>query len=167
MEPIVIVDKDDNIIGHKKWQDETVDDITRISALWIENSRGQILLARRALNKKYDPGKWGPAVAGTLEKNETYYSNIIKETEEEIGLTQISPTPGPKLFVRNNDRNFFAQYYTLKLDRDITDFIIQKDEVMDIKWWDKPELEKRIKTHPEEFTPTLSEIMQHQSNENN
>src|SRR3989338_10781545 len=119
MEKIVIVDKDDNIIGHKKWQDETVDNITRISALWIENSRGQILLARRALNKKYDPGKWGPAVAGTLEKNETYYSNIIKETEEEIGLTQISPTPGPKLFVRNNDRNFFAQYYTLKLDRDI------------------------------------------------
>ena len=33
------------------------------------------------------PEVWGPAVSGTNEEGETYDSNIIKEAQEEIGLT--------------------------------------------------------------------------------
>ena len=48
----------------------------------------RVLIVERqtAFDKKYDPGKWGPSAAGTVEEGETYQSNIIKELQEEIGL---------------------------------------------------------------------------------
>ena len=88
-EKIIIVDEDDNIIGSKERNSIVSGDIYRVSALLIENSKGEILLAQRALTKKHDPGKWGPPVAGTVEEGETYESNIVKEAEEELGLKNI------------------------------------------------------------------------------
>ena len=89
-----IVDENDNIIAQKERANIKPEDIYRVAALWVTNSKGDILLAQRALSKKHDPGKWGPAVAGTVEERETYRANIIKETSEEIGLHDISPTEG-------------------------------------------------------------------------
>lgn len=83
---IIIVDENDTIIGHKNRDSMEDGDMYRVSALWIQNSKGDILLAQRSFDKRNDPGKWGPAVAGTVEEGETYESNIIKEAEEEIGL---------------------------------------------------------------------------------
>ncbi len=83
---IPIVNEQDEIIGYKDRKDRNLVDITRVSALWITNEDGEILLAQRGLNKTHSPGLWGPAVAGTVEEGETYESNIIKEAEEEIGL---------------------------------------------------------------------------------
>ena len=83
---IQIVDENDVLkcIEDSKNLDEG--DIWRISALWVKNSKGEILLARRSYSKRLSPGKWGPAAAGTLEPDETYDSNILKEAKEEIGL---------------------------------------------------------------------------------
>jgi len=89
---IIIVDENDNPIGLKERGTLDYDkDIYRVSALWITNSKGQILIARRALTKKQNPGKWGPGVAGTIDEGETYDSNIIKEAKEELGLQNIKP----------------------------------------------------------------------------
>jgi NADH pyrophosphatase NudC (nudix superfamily) len=41
-------------------------------------------LTQRAATKKNDPDKRTSAVAGTVEKGETFETNIIKETQEEI-----------------------------------------------------------------------------------
>lgn len=99
-ELVTIVDEQDNILGVKARDDLGSKDIVRISVLWIENSKGQVLLQQRSLAKKTGPGKWGPAVAGTVESHETYASNIIKEAEEEIGLTGITPIEVGKHFYR-------------------------------------------------------------------
>ena len=40
----------------------------RVSALWVTDSKGRILLAQRVLTKRHNPGKWGRAVAGTVEE---------------------------------------------------------------------------------------------------
>src|SRR3989344_4999835 len=95
-EQSVIVNDNDEVIGSKNR--EKIDpqkDIYRVSALWLTNSMGEILLAQRHRNKPKDPGKWGPAVAGTVQKGESYYDNIVKETKEELGLADISFTQGP------------------------------------------------------------------------
>jgi isopentenyl-diphosphate delta-isomerase len=71
-EKIIIVDDEDNIIGIKEREEVDKKNLRyRCSALWVKNSKGEILLAKRALTKKHSPGKWGPAVAGTLAENET------------------------------------------------------------------------------------------------
>ena len=75
---IIIDNENDEIIGYKNINALNQSDIYRTSALWIKNSKGDIFLAQRAFSKKHSPGKWGPAVAGTIEKGETYYTNIIQ-----------------------------------------------------------------------------------------
>jgi len=93
-----IVDDQDNLIGAKPRNEiDFKNDYYRISGLWLTNSKGQILIAQRLLTKDKDPGKWGPAAAGTLEVGETYESNAYKEADEEIGLTGVKFTQGPKM----------------------------------------------------------------------
>lgn len=62
MTQIVIVDDNDIVIGLKDRSEIKSLDIYRVSALWVVNNEGDVLLAQRAFNKKNNPGKWGPAV---------------------------------------------------------------------------------------------------------
>ncbi|RJQ15696.1 NUDIX domain-containing protein [Candidatus Woesearchaeota archaeon] len=151
---MIIVDEHDNVIGHKYREDEKPDDIYRVSALWITNSKGDILLAKRHRNKKHDPGKWGPAVAGTVDEGETYEQNIIKEAEEELGLKNIKPTLGPKT-APYGQYKYFTQWFTLKIDKPASELIFQEDEVEEIKWFTKKELLESLQKHPEKFLPKM------------
>jgi len=92
---IIVVDEEDNIIDHMSMNEVDKKDLRyRVAALWLKNSKGENLLARRAYNKIHNPGKWGPAAAGTVEKGETYESNIIKEIQEELGIKNLDLKPG-------------------------------------------------------------------------
>ena len=153
---IAIVDRNDEVIGYKNREDELGDDISRVSALWVYNSKGQSLLAQRALNKKFSPGKWGPAVAGTVEEGETYLSNIIKETKEELGVdvAEEGIEVGDKKLIQG-EHLYFRQYYYAKLDLPLEAFTFPEDEVMQIRWVDSDELEKWLSEAPDDFTPSL------------
>jgi len=151
---VVIVDEKDNIVGHKNRELVKHEDIYRVSALWITNSKEEVLLARRALTKSHDPGKWGPAVAGTVDDGEDYWDNILKEAEEEIGLRNIKPQVGPKLRV-SGKHNYFGQWYLLEIDKPIDEFIIDRSEVEQIRWFPKEELLKEIQNSPDDFLETM------------
>ena len=51
-EKSVIVDNEDNPIGAKERSEIQLVDIYRVSALWIVNSKNQILISKRSANKK-------------------------------------------------------------------------------------------------------------------
>ena len=149
---IITVDKNDNMVGLKEWENLKTEDIYRVSALWIENSKGEILLARRALSKAHDPNRWGPAVAGTLEEGETYDSNIVKEAEEEIGLKGIKFKKRTKTKIVLVGRiRYFLQWYMVKIDKPLKEFKIQKSEVAEVRWFSKEEIKKKLQENPNEF----------------
>lgn len=152
---IVIVNDQDEIIGYKERGTLVKEDIYRVSGLWVTNSKGDILLAQRQLGKRHDPGKWGPAVAGTVDEGETYESNIVKEAEEEIGLKGIKPTKGPNRRV-SDEYNYFCQWYTLAVDKPAEEFTIQEDEVEQVKWFTRAELHKELREHPDKYLKGLS-----------
>jgi len=155
---IPIVDENDNVINYKDINDRTPNDIFRASSLWVMNSRQDILLAKRALRMRQDPGKWGVAVAGTLEDDETYEANIIREAEEELGLKNIKPVFGLKLR-KKGERNFFVQRFNIILDKDISEFKIQENEVAEIKWFTREELKKELAEHPDDFLKGIHDRM--------
>jgi isopentenyldiphosphate isomerase len=144
----IIVNENDEIIGYKQRSEIKQDDIYRVSALWVKNSQGDILLAKRSMTKKNSPGKWGPAVAGTVEEGETYESNIIKEAEEEIGLILKDFKKLDKIR-RTGEHNYFGQWFEAVIDKKIDEFKIQEDEVEQIKWFSKNELKNEAKNNPE------------------
>ncbi|MBI4017465.1 MAG: NUDIX domain-containing protein [Candidatus Aenigmarchaeota archaeon] len=151
---VIVVDEKDSPIGTKRWQELSAKDIYRASALWITNSNGDILLARRAFTKKHDPGKWGPAVAGTVEEGETYESNIIKEAEEELGLKNINPATGPNERTFGSTYTHFTQWFTLVVPSS-QEFVVQKEEVAEIRWFSKKELLQAIEEETHEFIPNM------------
>jgi isopentenyldiphosphate isomerase len=156
VEQVIIVDRDDHPIGLKPRPDITYDDIYRVAMLWATNSRGQILLAQRAFVKAQNGGLWGPAVGGTVSEGETYESNIYKEAEEEIGLTGLKFKAGPKLFSAA-DRQKFIQWYTVTLDRELSSFKLQIEEVEQLEWVEPKALAQDLAAHPERYIPTANQ----------
>ena len=147
---IQIVNEQDEVIGYEDRKNDNPKNITRISALWITDKYRNILLAQRAFTKKYSPGVWGPAVAGTVEEEETYESNIIKEAEEEIGLVGFKPVLGPKTRV-SSAHEYFCQWFTIVVNSDYP-FKKKDDEVEKIRWFTRKEIGKLIKEEQEMFS---------------
>jgi isopentenyldiphosphate isomerase len=147
---IQIVNENDEIIDSKERGTLLDNDIYRVSALWIINSKDDILLAKRANSKVKDPGLWGPGVAGTVEENETYESNIIKEAEEELGIEGYHFKLGPKTRTTEGS-NHFTQWFILVIDKPLDYFKIQEEEVDSIKWFTKEELNRKMEESPDKF----------------
>lgn len=157
-ELIQIVDEQDNAIGAKLRNELLPNDIYRVSALWLTNSQGEVLLAQRALSKDHHPGKWGPAAAGTVEANESYEDNIKKEAYEELGLENISYTAGPKYLVRGK-WNHFAQWFYAQVDKAASDFKLQASEVATVRWFTMLELKQDMLAHPEIYLGHFRELV--------
>ncbi len=150
---IVIVNERDEVIGAKEREELLLADIYRVSALWITNSQEEILLAQRALTKKKAPGRWGPAVAGTVEETETYEGNIIKETEEELGL-RVSGADlkiGPKIFIKREKDPYYCQWYYYATDKKIEEFVFPANEVAAIRWVSKTRLLEEFENSPDTY----------------
>lgn len=154
MAKVIIVDKEDQIVGSKERDEVGPGDIERVTALWLTNSKGEVLLAQRSLAKKNSPGKWGPAVAGTVEEGETYESNIIKEAKEEIGLINFDFNLGPKFYVESS-HNYFVQFFLATADHALEYFQIQKEEVEQLRWIPKTNLLSDFQKHPELYVPAM------------
>ncbi len=156
---IPIVDAQDNVIGQKERAAIDFDkDIFRTASLWITNSDGDILLAQRKLDKKVDPGKWAEAVGGTVEGNDGYEETVIREAEEELGLTGLRITKGPKQFITTPCR-YFVQWYIAVVDQDLSKFVMQADEVEQIAWIPQAQLEQELERAPEKYIDAMGEIV--------
>ena len=154
---IPIVNEKDEIIEHKDRDAKKPEDIIRITAIWITNENGDILLAQRALTKKDNPGKWGPSVAGTVEEGETYENNAYKEMREEIGVENVPLKLSEKMFLDSPTGKKFCQMYEAVLSKDAK-FIIEEKEVAQIKWFTRVELKKFYNEKPEEFVKSFGQL---------
>ncbi len=156
---IQIVNEQDELIGVKERSEvDYTTDIYRVSGLWLTNSLGQALLAKRAATKDKDPSKWGPAVAGTIEEGETYKGNIYKEAEEEIGLTGVEFTKTKKIYT-DKPRKAFTQWFSGVVDRDIADFTRQVEEVDELAWVDTEQMKQDIQNNPDKYIPAMPIIV--------
>lgn len=156
---IQIVNDKDELIGAKERKDVNYEtDIYRVSALWLTNSKGETLLARRVMTKDKDPGKWGPSVAGTVDEGETYEQNIYKEAMEEIGLEDVKFTKSVKMRF-TDPRQCFIQWYVVTLDRDVDDFTMQAEEVDGLEWVDTQQLKEEVEINPDKYISGMKQIV--------
>lgn len=102
--------------------------------IWIVNGGGKILVQKRALTKKQNPGKWDMPSAGHVDAGETCLEACVRETQEELGLNFKQ-----KDFIFLKEYRFekgweLAQVYLLKTDKNIKDMTLPKEEVAEVKW---------------------------------
>ena len=98
---------------------------------------------------------------GHVLTSEFGYQTVIRETKEEIGIninkndlefigSTISETISGDIINRH-----FNEYYIVHKDIDIKDIVLQKEEVQDIKWFDKEEVIKKINNNYETLTEKI------------
>lgn len=153
---VTVVNELDEAIGVKdRIKLDYTKDIYRVSALWVMDHEGNILLAQRGLEKRHHPGLFGPAVAGTVDVGETYEENILKEAQEELGLSDIEPVPLYKSF-HESEYKHFTQWFLCVVDRNI-DLVLEEGEVASVEWFSQDNLEKELLEKPEKFLPSLQD----------
>jgi isopentenyldiphosphate isomerase len=147
---IPIVDEEDNIIDYKERDLLDSDDICRVSALWLTNTSWEILLAQRHRSKIRSPLCWWPTVAWTVEKDETYEENIIRESLEEIGLEWVEFRIGPKI-KKLTPHKYIVQCFFASTDKRIREFVLEENEVEALRWITPELLQDEYRENPEKF----------------
>ncbi len=155
MTRIIVVDENDKEIGLKERSEVTKNEISRKSVLWVTNPKGEVLLSKRGA-KKNVPLRWSAAVAGTVDEGEDYVSNILKEAKEEIGidLTSADIKLVRKVRVKNEFSNHYATWFSCVVDKEISEFVLEPEEVIGLRWIEPAQLTKEIAENPESFVPT-------------
>jgi len=132
--------------------------------IWIINSKGEILVQKRAKTKKKSPGKWDMPSAGHIDAGESCLQGCVRETYEELGIqTKENEFIFLKEFV--NQRGWeLVQVYLLKKDIDIEDIKLQAEEVECVKWFNYDEFVKLLYSeefcnHEEEYKKWVSEVL--------
>lgn len=156
---LTLVNENDEVVG-KKLIDAVVEtDITRVAGLWIENSKGQVLLAKRPISKRRDPNRWSPAVATVIEEQDSYLAGIKNATEKEIGLVGLQLEVSEKLRIKG-ENNFFCQLFYLQKDLSIDQLVLDLNEVQMMEWKDKQTLRQEYRDNPQFFVQSFGAYLQ-------
>lgn len=149
---VVIVNEKDEVIGSKAREDCGPGDITRVSSLFLYTPTRHVVIAKRSMQKLHDPGRWSLAVAGTVEPGESYLENILRETQEEIGLMLQPEDVQMAWYGLYEDRHkFFYTLYTAQQHIDLTLLRRQVEEVDELRLVSREELFRWVENHPEDF----------------
>ena len=117
-------------------------------AAFIVNDKGQVLLQKRSKNKRFNPNKWA-LCAGHVDAYESLKTAILREIKEEIGIdvdsNELVPF-GEKEFVIKDSNSHITYLYCVKSNLNEEDFIIQEEELSEVKWFDIEDVIKMIKS---------------------
>lgn len=165
MELLDVVDENNNLIG-KVEDRETIHQkglYHREVGIWIMNEKGEILVQKRSANKKQAPNKWG-ITAGHVDAGQEPSDVVIREVFEEIGL-ELTKEEIEFLFVAKKHKKFsdtqynnnFQYIYFAKTNKKIEEYVIQEEELSELKYISIEELEKVIENKDEKYTFSKSE----------
>jgi len=159
MEKRDLYDKNRNLTGEEIYKGDTIPEGKYIIVIlvMIQNSKGEFLIQKRSKQKD---GKYA-ATGGHVKKGQTSIEGMIEEIQEEIGLT-VRPEELELIFSgREDEQQVFFDLYYMKKDFNISDLVLQEEEVESVKWMTLQEIDELIKkdmfliNHAEEVYRTI------------
>ncbi len=150
-----VVNEDDEVIGTatRKECHSNPNLIHRTAHVIVFSSNFKILLQKRALNKDTQPGKWDTAVGGHFSVGESAIEAAKREMNEELGIPLSQNIDFMlKMKIRNNIESENVSVFSTVYDGP---FFIQKEEIDEIRFWNRDELKELVKTN--EITPNCIE----------
>lgn len=122
--------------------------------IWIQDSRGNIFLTKRSMEKSYAPGKWENP-AGHVQAGETPEHAVVRELWEETGIRAAEE----QLTFLGASRAwpYLGRDYGVRLEVELKDVKFQRGETCDAKWVGFEEFVRMIKDG--KFPPSLTEHM--------
>ena len=153
MELVDIVDENNNLTGEveDRWTAYEKGLWRRVVSCWIMNKKGEVLLQKRALTKKRNPGRWAKT-GGQVDKGESVEDAIFREVKEELGI-EVSKEQIKVINIKKNNKNkHFSYHYIFVVDYKIEECILQKEEVEEVKYVSIEEIEEAARKKDENYT---------------
>lgn len=110
-----------------------------ITIIFIENSNHEYLFQ---LTSKEKGGVWA-TTGGHVKSGDDSFNTILREVEEELGY-ELNPER-IKLIHRGMSNGRIFDVYYIKEDIDIEKLTLQKEEVDQVKWLSKKDIEALVK----------------------
>jgi isopentenyldiphosphate isomerase len=123
--------------------------------LHVFSSQGELYLQRRALHKDLLPGYWDTAVGGHVIYGETIQQALLREVQEEIGITNFAPVHVETYRYDSSRESEMVHVYKTTYDGP---FCWNDGEVMDGRFWSIDEL--RLAMGMDILTPNLEMELQ-------
>lgn len=117
-------------------------------AVWIINSNRELLLEKRSLAKKLNPGRYS-LCAGHVTGEDSVEDTLIREAKEEIGLNiQNYAYQYVTVVTRKEPNNYcFSHHYILFADINLADLTIQTEELSEVIYMDYDEFKHRVQNN--------------------
>ena len=149
-----LYDINKNLTGETIYKGEVIPPNRYITVVlcFIRNSNGEFLIQKRSLNKN---GQYG-STGGHPKSGESSIKGMISEIKEEIGLT-VNENELELIYSGRQDTDqVFFDIYFLNKDFEISDLVLQKEEVDFVEWDSLDKIKQLIEdglfmeTHAEE-----------------
>lgn len=122
--------------------------------LHVVATDGSILLQKRSMSKDIQPGRWDTAVGGHVDFDEEIYQALLRETREELGLTDINPRFIKQYVFESERERELVNVYTVKCLKDRA-FDFDPAEIDEVRFWSEDEILESIEANRQELTPNF------------
>jgi len=161
-----VVNDNDEVVGQAE-RDEVhrVGLVCRLVYVCFYTANREIILQKRSLMKKNDPGKFTTAVSGHVSSGQGYLEAAVRETFEETGI-EVEPTKLANLGVVRADyvqgdylSNAVRGLFAYRFDGDMSDLKVEESDGAGFASLPLEELEVQLDTMPEKFAVVLTDTV--------
>ncbi len=163
MDQVILVDENDNVVGSMDKLEAHVKGILhRAFSVLIFNSRGEMLIQKRAKNKYHSGGLWTNACCSHPMPGESTEAATKRRLREEMGIETETTFAYKFIYRAPLDSNLIEH----ELDHVFVGTFdgqpkINTDEVEGWKFVSLEEVKKEAQEHPENFTYWFKLILEH------
>ena len=151
---VVLVNKKDQEIGTmEKMEAHQKGLLHRAFSVFILNSKGEMLIHRRALGKYHSPGLWTNTCCSHPRPNETVLDAANRRLDEEMGMGE-SLSEVISFIYHHKFDNGLVEHEFDHILTGISDALpsINEDEVDSYKYIEIEELEQSMKQNPDDYS---------------
>lgn len=161
-EKVVLVTEKDEVLGlMEKMQAHENGILHRAFSVFLYNSKGEMLLQKRAAEKYHSPNQWTNACCSHPRIEETYEQAAKRRIKEELGIDCeleekfwfiYKADVGKNLWEHELDHVFVGNYEG--------EFNLNKEEVAEVRYISLENLNIELENNPENFTEWFKIILE-------
>lgn len=162
MEKLIVVDKQDKILGYESWEKchSLKGILHRAFSIFVFNKKGEILLQKRSKYKKLWPLYWSNTCCSHPRENEDIVKVGERRLKEEFGFTTklgvLYKFCYRAVYKKIGSENELCYVLIGKYDGKVKP---DKKEIADYKWVSLNYLKKDLSQNPDDYTPWFKKEM--------